>query len=181
MPSIDSSMTGVGAADEQQHLVARQGDVHGVGAVAVDDGGDLTGGTQTAGEALAEVGARLCNDLGVGLRGHAFLLVGPRPGSAVCGFDANASAWRGNVLHTPSSITDPGSRTAGTRHPSPKYTPTLPALGRVVETSSTPGGKMDYGWFSHVLLWVIGAMTLGSIVSVSLALFAMGRQGYRKG
>ena len=31
---------------------------------------------------------------------------------------------------------------------------------------------MDYGWFSHVLLWVIGAMTLGSIVSVSLALFS---------
>ncbi|SDQ05527.1 hypothetical protein [Microbacterium sp. cf332] len=40
---------------------------------------------------------------------------------------------------------------------------------------------MEYGWFSHVLLWVIGAMTLGSIVSVTLALFSMGRQGYRKG
>lgn len=40
---------------------------------------------------------------------------------------------------------------------------------------------MEYGWLSHVLLWVIGAMTLGSIVSVSLALFSMGRQEYRKG
>ncbi len=40
---------------------------------------------------------------------------------------------------------------------------------------------MEYGWLSHVLLWVIGAMTLGSIVSVTLALYSMGRQGYRKG
>ncbi|WP_263405870.1 hypothetical protein [Microbacterium radiodurans] len=39
---------------------------------------------------------------------------------------------------------------------------------------------MEYGWLSHVLLWVIGAMTLGSIVSVTLALYSMGRQGYRK-
>ncbi len=38
---------------------------------------------------------------------------------------------------------------------------------------------MEYGWFSHVLVWVIGAMTVGSIVSVSLALFSMGRQGSR--
>ena len=45
----------VGAADEQADLVAGQRDVHRVGAVAVDDGGDLAGGAQAAGEALAEV------------------------------------------------------------------------------------------------------------------------------
>ncbi len=39
---------------------------------------------------------------------------------------------------------------------------------------------MDYGWFSHVLVWVIGLMTVGATVSVSLALFSMGRQGSRK-
>lgn len=39
---------------------------------------------------------------------------------------------------------------------------------------------MEYGWLSHALMWLIGLMTLGATVSVSLALFSMGRQGYRK-
>jgi hypothetical protein len=50
--------------------VAGQRDVHRVGAVAVDDGGDLARGAQAAGEALAEVLANLGDDLGVGLGRH---------------------------------------------------------------------------------------------------------------
>ncbi|MDR6201036.1 hypothetical protein QE374_002945 [Microbacterium sp. SORGH_AS428] len=53
----------VRAADQQGDLVTRQGEVHGLGAVAVQDGGDLTGGAQATGEALAELRAHLSGDL----------------------------------------------------------------------------------------------------------------------
>lgn len=39
---------------------------------------------------------------------------------------------------------------------------------------------MDYGWFSHVLLWTIGAMSLVAVVATAGALWSLGRSGYRK-
>lgn len=39
---------------------------------------------------------------------------------------------------------------------------------------------MDYGWFSHVLMWVIGLMSVGATAAAGLALFSLGRQGSRK-
>jgi hypothetical protein len=61
----------VGAAvlDRQHRLVAGQGHVDRVVAVAVDDGGHLVGAADAAGRALAELGAGLGLDLG--LVGHA--------------------------------------------------------------------------------------------------------------
>ena len=53
--------------------MARQGDVQRLGAVAVDDGGDLVVATDAAGGALAELGAGLGCDL-LGVR-HVALLV----------------------------------------------------------------------------------------------------------
>ncbi|WP_261394012.1 hypothetical protein [Microbacterium esteraromaticum] len=38
----------------------------------------------------------------------------------------------------------------------------------------------DAAFLSHAILWLIGAMSLGSVVAVSVALFAMGRDAYRK-
>ena len=60
---------GVRLADEQRDLVAGEGDVLGVGAVAVDDGGDLAGGAEPAGGALAEVLAQFGEDLVVFVHG----------------------------------------------------------------------------------------------------------------
>ncbi|GMA35027.1 hypothetical protein GCM10025876_12310 [Demequina litorisediminis] len=48
---------GVGVLQRHHGGVAREDQVHGVGAVAVEDRGDLAGGTGAAGVALAEVGA----------------------------------------------------------------------------------------------------------------------------
>ena len=53
----------VGVLERQHELVARQRDVHGVGAVSVEDGGHVVGATDAAGGALAELGARLGGDL----------------------------------------------------------------------------------------------------------------------
>ncbi|WP_435746158.1 hypothetical protein [Microbacterium sp. PMB16] len=39
---------------------------------------------------------------------------------------------------------------------------------------------LDGAFLSHVLLWVIGAMTVCAIVGSFAALFSMGRSGYRK-
>lgn len=39
---------------------------------------------------------------------------------------------------------------------------------------------LDGDFFSHVLLWLIGAMTVGTAVATFAALFSMGRTGYRK-
>lgn len=39
---------------------------------------------------------------------------------------------------------------------------------------------MEYGLMSHILLWVIGAMTLVAAVSVVGAVFSLGRDAYRK-
>ncbi|WP_336646771.1 hypothetical protein [Microbacterium sp. USHLN186] len=39
---------------------------------------------------------------------------------------------------------------------------------------------LDAAFLSHVILWVIGAIALGGIVSSFAAMFAMGRSGYRK-
>jgi hypothetical protein len=58
-------------------------------------------------------------------------------------------------------------------HPSPKYAPTLPAA---------PGSihRMDTQFFfSHLMLWVAGAIAAVGAVGVVGALFSMARQGYR--
>lgn len=39
---------------------------------------------------------------------------------------------------------------------------------------------MEYGFLSHALLWLIGLMTVGATISVTLAFWSMGRQAYRK-
>ncbi|MFK0403843.1 hypothetical protein ACIQTT_16060 [Microbacterium sp. NPDC090225] len=39
---------------------------------------------------------------------------------------------------------------------------------------------LDGAFFSHVLLWVIGAMSVGALVASFAALFSLGRSGYRK-
>ncbi len=39
---------------------------------------------------------------------------------------------------------------------------------------------MDYGWFSHALLWLVGAMSVCATVGAIGALWALGRSGYRK-
>ena len=39
---------------------------------------------------------------------------------------------------------------------------------------------LDAAFMSHAILWLIGAMALGAIVTTAGALFAMGRSGYRK-
>lgn len=39
---------------------------------------------------------------------------------------------------------------------------------------------MDYGWMSHALMWLIGAMSVVATVGGAAALFAMGRADYRK-
>src|SRR5690606_34201889 len=47
----------------QQHLVAREGQVHRLGTVTVQNAGNLVGATDTASSTLAELGARLGGDL----------------------------------------------------------------------------------------------------------------------
>jgi hypothetical protein len=39
---------------------------------------------------------------------------------------------------------------------------------------------LDGAFLSHVLLWVIGAMSVCAAVTTFAALFSMGRSGYRK-
>lgn len=39
---------------------------------------------------------------------------------------------------------------------------------------------LDGAFFSHVILWVIGAMTVCAAATSFIALFALGRSGYRK-
>jgi hypothetical protein len=39
---------------------------------------------------------------------------------------------------------------------------------------------MDYGFLSHVLVWVIGAITAIGGVGVVLAFYSIGRAAYRK-
>lgn len=39
---------------------------------------------------------------------------------------------------------------------------------------------LDGAFFSHVILWLIGAMTLCTAGLTAAALFGMGRSGYRK-
>ncbi len=40
---------------------------------------------------------------------------------------------------------------------------------------------MEYGFISHALVWLIGIMSAGAAVATVGALWAMGRQGYKKG
>ena len=92
----------VGAADEQRDLVARERDVLRVGAVAVDDGGDLAGGAEAAGGALAEVLAQLGVDLGC-LSDMGVLLLGGGDSrrTVVCGFSTRTQTREetGGPLH----------------------------------------------------------------------------------
>ena len=39
---------------------------------------------------------------------------------------------------------------------------------------------MDYGWMSHVLLWLVGLMSVVATVGAIGALFSLGRSGYHK-
>ena len=75
----------VGGTDEQHRLVAREGDVLRLGAVAVDDRGDLVGGAELARSALAELGAGLRCELGVVGHGGASWCRGRRRGAGIGG------------------------------------------------------------------------------------------------
>jgi hypothetical protein len=39
---------------------------------------------------------------------------------------------------------------------------------------------MDYGWMSHALLWLVGAMALVGTIGALGAMWSLGRSGYRK-
>lgn len=39
---------------------------------------------------------------------------------------------------------------------------------------------LDGAFFSHVIHWVIGAMSVFTAIACSAALFSLGRSGYRK-
>jgi len=39
---------------------------------------------------------------------------------------------------------------------------------------------MDYGFWSHALFWLIGAMAAVGALGAVLAFWSLGRQGYRK-
>jgi hypothetical protein len=39
---------------------------------------------------------------------------------------------------------------------------------------------MDYGWMTHALMWLIGAMAAVGAVGTALAFWGIGRQAYRK-
>ncbi|WP_322411827.1 hypothetical protein [Microbacterium invictum] len=39
---------------------------------------------------------------------------------------------------------------------------------------------MDYGFLSHVIVWVVGAITVIGAVGLVGAIFSMGRTAYRK-
>lgn len=39
---------------------------------------------------------------------------------------------------------------------------------------------MDYGWITHAFLWLIGLMSVVTVVGSAGALWSMGRSGYRK-
>ena len=93
LPLTSSSSTALARRMSSDDLVAGKGDVHGVGAVTVDDGGDLAGGAEAPGEALAEVLANLGVDLGVGFSRHGGCsLRAHGPWYVGSGFDSNASA-----------------------------------------------------------------------------------------
>jgi hypothetical protein len=40
--------------------------------------------------------------------------------------------------------------------------------------------SMDYGFASHVVLWVVGAISLIGGIGAVLAFWSLGRAGYRK-
>ena len=39
---------------------------------------------------------------------------------------------------------------------------------------------MEYGFISHVLMWIIGVMSVGAVAGPIASLWSMGRSGYRK-
>src|SRR6185312_6120415 len=66
-------------ADDERDLVTRQRDVLRLGAVTVDDGGNLARGADLARRALAEGIANLGDEVVAAVVSHGFLLSGPRP------------------------------------------------------------------------------------------------------
>lgn len=38
---------------------------------------------------------------------------------------------------------------------------------------------MEYGFISHVLLWLVGVIAVGGLVGTVAAFWSMGRSGYR--
>lgn len=39
---------------------------------------------------------------------------------------------------------------------------------------------MDYGFYSHIVLWVVGAIVAVGTVGLTLSFWYLGRQAYRK-
>jgi hypothetical protein len=44
----------------------------------------------------------------------------------------------------------------------------------------TPEDSMDYGFWSHAILWLIGAMAAVGAIGIVGAFWSLGRQNYRK-
>jgi hypothetical protein len=55
-----------------------------------------------------------------------------------------------------------------------------PATMKNAPAFRTTEDTMDYGFWSHAILWLIGAMAAVGAVGVVLAFWSLGRQGYRK-
>ena len=81
---------------------------------------------------------------------------------------------------------DHGCRTrlsGGARHPSPKFDHRVYQPGYDENARpSVPEDPMefDYGFASHVVLWLIGLVAAVGGVATVLAMWNMGRQAYRK-
>ncbi|TQK20035.1 hypothetical protein FBY40_2555 [Microbacterium sp. SLBN-154] len=57
----------------------------------------------------------------------------------------------------------------------------LPATGDSMGGTAIPTeDTMEYGFLSHVLVWVVGAITAVGAVGLVLAVFSMARTAYRK-
>ncbi|WJL96017.1 hypothetical protein QSU92_02060 [Microbacterium sp. ET2] len=48
------------------------------------------------------------------------------------------------------------------------------------DTAIPTEDTMEYGFLSHVLVWVVGAITAVGAVGAVLAIFSMARTAYRK-
>src|SRR5690606_21254272 len=159
--------------------VTGQRDVLRVGAVAVDDRGDLAGGPQTAGETLAEVLAQLSLDLVVVRHGGFSLWA-----SAVVQVPGvRGGLWfrleRARVRKAvgPADRCDHGCR----GRPSPKFDHR--GYQRPDSMESRPDTDrrhhMEAGFLSHVILWIIAAIAVTGTIGTVLSFFTLGRQAYR--
>lgn len=76
----------------------------------------------------------------------------------------------------PAGIDGREASLAEVRHESTSAPATMKNAPLPAHTEDT----MDYGFWSHALLWLIGAMAAVGALGTVLAFWSMGRQAYRK-